>query len=133
MLGLSPPLAAGPIRIYLYAQPTDMRSSFDGLCAIVQTEFKRDIRCGDLFLFLNRRLDRAKLMYWDRDGIVIWAKRLEVGTFQRPVLSADANHVVLDVTDLTLLLSGIDLHSAKRRKRYSVDISATTNTTNPSS
>ena len=120
MLGLSPLLPTAQIRIYLYAKHTDMRRSFDGLCAIVQSEFKRDVRCGDLFLFLNRRLDRLKLMYWDRDGLAIWMKRLERGSFQRPPLPGNANHVEMDATTLALLLSGIDLSSAKRRKRYSI-------------
>ena len=71
-------------KIYLYSQNVDMRKSFDGLHAIVQSEFQRDIRLGDLFLFLNRRLDRIKLLHWDRDGLVIWMKRLEFGSFQRP-------------------------------------------------
>ena len=74
----------GQTKIYLYAKPIDMRKSFDGLHAIVQSEFRRDIRCGDVFLFLNRRLDRVKLIHWDRDGLAIWMKRLERGTFQRP-------------------------------------------------
>ena len=64
-------------KIYLYAKPLDMRKSFDGLHGIVQSEFLRDIRCGDLFLFLNRRLDRVKLIHWDRDGLAIWMKKLE--------------------------------------------------------
>ena len=97
MLGLSTVLATGlataQVRIYLYARDVDMRKSFNGLCAIVQSEFKTDIRLGDLFLFLNRRNDRVKLMYWDRDGIAIWMKRLESGTFQRPMLKADQHPV----------------------------------------
>ena len=64
-----PPL--GQTSIYLYAKNVDMRKSFDGLHAIIQSEFQRDARGGDLFLFLNRRLDRLKLMYWDRDGLLI--------------------------------------------------------------
>ena len=79
------------------------------------------IRDGDLFLFLNRRGDRIKSMYWDRDGIAIWMKRLEQGTFQRPLASAASggiSQVEIDATDLSLLLSGIDLNSAKRRQRY---------------
>ena len=119
MLGFSPSLVSGQIRIYLYAKPTDMRRSFDGLTAIVQSEFKMDVRVGDLFLFLNRRRDRIKLMWWDGDGIAIWMKRLERGSFQRPALTPNGNQVLLDVTDLALLLSGIDLSTAKRRKRYS--------------
>lgn len=116
MLGLFPPQA----RLYLYARNVDMRKSFDGLLAILQAEFKMDVRQGDLFLFLNRRLDRIKLMGWDRDGLLIVYKRLEVGTFQRPAPKGNGNHVELDSTELAMLLAGVDLASVQRRKRYSL-------------
>ncbi len=77
MFGMSPSLAAGVVRVYLHAHPTDMRRSHDGLCALIESAFQRDVRCGGLFLFLNRRLDRVKRMYWDRDGIVLWMKKQE--------------------------------------------------------
>ena len=82
-----------------------MRKSFDGLHAIIQSEFQRDVRLGDLFLFLNRRRDRLKLMYWDRDGLAIWMKRLERGTFQRPLPSpgADARRNGRDRSDAVAL------------------------------
>ncbi len=86
MQPVSFPTPLGQAKIYLYSQNVDMRKSFDGLHAIVQSEFQRDIRLGDLFLFLNRRLDRIKLIHWERDGLVIWMKRLECGSFQRPRL-----------------------------------------------
>ena len=121
MQPLSLPVPLGQTRIHLYSKNVDMRKSFDGLHAIIQSEFHSDVRSGDLFLFLNRRLDRIKLMYWDRDGLAIWMKRLERGTFQRPLPSPDAAHVEMDATDLTLLLSGIELTSVKRRERYSLD------------
>jgi transposase len=115
------PVLLGQTKIYLYAKDVDMRKSFDGLHAIIQSEFQRDIRLGDLFLFLNRRLDRIKLMHWDQDGLVIWMKRLERGTFQRPRCPPDADHVVIDATDLAILLAGIELTSVKRRPRYALD------------
>jgi transposase len=116
MLGLFPPAA----RIYLYAKNVDMRKSFDGLLAIIQAEFQKDVRQGDLFLFLNRRLDRLKLMGWDRDGLLIVYKRLEVRTFQRPVAKPGTQHVELDTTEVAILLTGIDLASVKRRRRYTL-------------
>ena len=76
---------------------------------------------GDVFLFLNRRLDRIKLIHWDRDGLAIWMKRLERGTFQRPRGPPSGAQVEMDATDLALLLSGIELASVKRRPRYSFD------------
>jgi transposase len=114
------PSSSGPTRIYLYAKPADMRKSFNGLHALVETEFHRDIRSGDLFVFLNRRLDRIKLIHWDRDGLAIWMKRLERGTFQRPRGRSDAAQVEMDATELTLLLEGIELTSVKRRRRYTL-------------
>lgn len=121
MLSSLPLPFVGQTNIYLYAKPADMRRSFNGLHAIVQAEFRRDIRSGDVFLFLNRRLDRIKLIYWDRDGLAIWAKRLERGTFQRPRAVASGEQVEMDATDLAILLSGIELTTVKRRHRYSAD------------
>jgi transposase len=115
------PVPLGQTKIFLYAKDVDMRKSFDGLHALIQSEFRRDVRQGDLFLFLNRRLDRIKLMHWDTDGLVIWMKRLERGTFQRPRCPPDAEHVVIDATDLAILLAGIELTSVKRRRRYTLD------------
>ena len=113
MLSLTP-----SVRIYLHAKPIDMRKSFDGLFGIVKSEFEMDVRNGGLFMFINLRRNRVKLMYWDTDGLVIWMKRLERGSLQHPQPKADAKHVVMDATELNLLLSGIELSSVKRRKRY---------------
>ena len=121
MLPSSFPSLLGPAKIYLYAKPADMRKSFNGLHAIVQSEFQRDIRSGDVFLFLNRRMDRTKLIHWDRDGLAIWMKCLEKGTFQRPRRLPSGAQVEMDATDLALLLSGIELASVKRRRRYTFD------------
>ncbi len=116
MHGLIPSITAA--RIYLYARDVDMRRSFDGLMAIVQTEFDKDIRQGDFFLFINKRRDRLKILWWDGDGLAIFMKRLERGTYQRPLADNNNNHVQMDRTELALLLSGIELTSVKRRKRY---------------
>ena len=106
------------IRIYLHIQPVDMRKSFDGLFGIVKNEFQLDVRSGGLFLFLNRSRNRIKLMYWDVDGIAIWMKRLERGSFQHPQPDATSTQLIMDAAQLHLLLSGIELASVKRRKRY---------------
>ena len=116
MHGLMPSITAA--RIYLYAKDVDMRRSFDGLMAIVQTEFDKDIRRGDFFLFINKRRDRLKILWWDGDGLAIFMKRLERGAYQRPLAENNTNHVPMDRTELALLLSGIELTSVKRRKRY---------------
>ena len=108
----------GSARIYLYAKPTDMRKSFDGLQTLVQQVFQRDPLKGHLFLFVNRRGDRLKILWWDRDGLALFYKRLEAGTFQLPAGSDDALGVEIDAAHLAMLLNGIDATSAKRRKRY---------------
>jgi transposase len=80
--------------------------------------FKKDLLSGHLFVFLNRRRDYIKLMYWDRDGLAIWYKRLEAGTFETPRASEDQSHLELDATQLALLLNGVSLASVRRRKRF---------------
>ena len=106
------------IKIYLHAEPVDMRKSFDGLFGIIKSDLHLDVRDGGVFMFLNLRRNRIKLMHWDRDGLAIWMKRLEKGCFQRPLRSPDGKHVIVDPTELQSILSGIDLSSIKKRKRY---------------
>jgi transposase len=112
------------VRVFLCTRPTDMRKSFDGLLGLVHEFLGQDPLSGHLFLFLNRRRDRVKILVWDRDGLVIWYKRLEAGTFQKLDPAPRAGPISgsagleLTATDLTLLLTGIDLTTARRRKRY---------------
>jgi len=106
-------------RVFVFTGVTDMRKSFNGLSGLVATHFCNvELLSGHLFLFFNRRRDSVKLLLWDHDGLVIWYKRLEKGTFQVSALSETENSLEIDSTQLLLLLSGIDLSSAKRRKRY---------------
>ena len=118
------PQLPASVRIYLCTKPTDLRKGFDGLQGMVREFLGQDPLSGHLFLFLNRRRDRVKILLWDRDGFVIWYKRLEAGTFQQldPATctsrgSGEAG-IELTTTDLALLLTGVDLASARRRKRY---------------
>jgi transposase len=108
-------------RVYLYCHAVDMRRSFDGLMAIVQAELSRDVRDGELFVFINRRADRLKAMWWDGDGLAIFMKRLECGTYQRPAAKESDRYLLIDRVQLELLLSGIELSSVRRRKRYRVE------------
>jgi transposase len=118
------PQLPAAVRVYLHTKPTDMRKSFDGLLGLIHEFLGQDPLSGHLFLFFNRRRDRAKILFWDRDGLVIWYKRLEAGSFQYLDPSPRAAHasgsagLELSVTDLALLLNGIDLATARRRKRY---------------
>lgn len=95
-----------------------MRKSFDGLSALVRSGLGGDPLSGDLYVFRNKRGDRLKLLYWDADGLAVWAKRLERGNFQFPGVATAATSVEVSPTDLALILGGIDLRSAKRRPRY---------------
>ena len=104
------------VRIFVFTGPTDMRKSFNGLSGLVSEHFDIELLSGHLFLFFNRKRDCVKLLHWDTDGLAIWYKRLESGSFQLPTAQGDS--LEIDHTDLSLLLSGIDLASAKRRKRY---------------
>ena len=107
---------AANLRIYLHTQPTDMRKSFDGLSGLVRNVFQADPTNGSLFLFLNRRRDRLKILWWDRDGLAIWAKRLEKGSYELPRHDPDTPQLRLDATQLALLLSGVRLDSVQRRR-----------------
>ncbi|HEY2588098.1 MAG TPA: IS66 family insertion sequence element accessory protein TnpB [Tepidisphaeraceae bacterium] len=118
------PQLSAAVRVFLCTKPTDMRKSFDGLFGMVREFLGQDPLSGHLFLFLNRRRDRAKILLWERDGLVIWYKRLEAGSFQSldPTVKTPTSGpagLELSVTDLAMILGGIDLTTARRRKRYS--------------
>jgi transposase len=113
VLSLSP-----GIQVFMAIEPVDLRKGFDGLSAAVQTVFDRNVLDGHLFLFLNRRRDRVKLLWWDRDGLALFYKRLERGTYEIPRHAPGHKQLRLDATQLSLLLNGIQLDSAKRRPRY---------------
>ena len=106
------------VRVYLCLSPCDMRRSFDGLHALVRDHLQLDPLSGHLYLFANQRRDRLKILYWDRDGFAIWAKRLEAGTYAIPCGEPGSRHLEIGVEELGALLSGIDLSNATRRKRY---------------
>jgi transposase len=106
------------VRVYLCTSPCDMRRSFDGLHGLVTGAMKLDVFAGHLFVFANRRKDRVKILYWDRDGFAVWAKRLEEGTYAMPFDEEDEFQREITAQELGALLSGIDLSVAKRRKRY---------------
>lgn len=107
-------------RVYLCTAAVDLRKSFDGLCGLVEAVFQQNVLDGCLFLFLNKRRDRLKALWWDRDGLAIFYKRLERGTFEMPRAAGDAPQWELDATELAMLLGGVSLAGAKRRKRFRV-------------
>ena len=106
------------VRVFLCTSPTDMRKGFDTLAVLVRDGLGYDPLSGHLFLFVGRRRDRLKILYWDRDGYALWYKRLEQGTFRMPVAKPDTASIELKASELAMLLEGIDLRSIKRRKRF---------------
>ena len=107
------------VRVYLCLNVCDIRRSFDGLHALVRDALQLDAFGGHLFVFCNKGRDRIKILYWDRDGFAVWAKRLEEGTYAVPVAgSAEEMRREITAPELGALLSGIDLGTARRRKRY---------------
>ncbi|MHB2149704.1 IS66 family insertion sequence element accessory protein TnpB [Calditrichota bacterium LG25] len=104
-------------RFFLYSEPTDMRKSFDGLSGIVINELNVNPLSGDVYIFINKRRDRIKLLIWDRNGFWLLYKRLEQGRFQK-LFFKDSKGAYISYESLIMLLEGIDLNSVKRRKRY---------------
>ncbi len=105
-------------RYYLYRKPTDMRKSFDGLCGIVSSQLGHDPMSGDLFIFINRQRNRIKMLKWESGGFVLFYKRLEKGTFEFPQPKKEGLHQVIDYSDLVMIITGISLKYARKRRRF---------------
>jgi transposase len=107
------------VRIYVAAEAVDLRRGFDGLAAATRSLIRQDQLNGHLFVFLNRRKNRIKLLVWDRSGYLLLYKRLERGTFALPAQPhVGERHVELDAGELGLMLEGVDLRGARRRERW---------------
>ena len=113
MLMLSP-----AVKIFLCAQATDMRRSFDKLAEMTRTVLAQDPLSGHLFVFFNRPRDRVKILFWDRSGFCLYYKRLEEGSFRVPPL--DGGGAQLDAAELALILEGFELAGSRRQKRFSI-------------
>ena len=114
-------LSLGPgQRYFLYTGAADMRKGFDGLSGLVLSEMSGDPLSGDVFIFVNRRANRMKLLVWDRSGFVIWYKRLERGTFELPAVGSGQQSIGISWQKLVLILEGVSLKSVVHRKRFSL-------------
>jgi transposase len=106
-------------RVFVATKPADMRRSFDGLLALVRDFLGHDDPfAGHLFAFRNKAGDRLKVLWWDRDGLAIFYKRLEDGGFPFPMPAGEAKEIEMTAADLQLVLQGIDPQKVKRTKRY---------------
>jgi transposase len=110
-------------RIWLAATPVDMRCGFDRLAELARAVTGQDPFHAHLFIFRSRRGDRLKVLQWDRDGYVLWYKRLEVGVFRLPQIRSGASSIELRPSEFAMLLDGIDMSRVKRMPRYERDTS----------
>lgn len=115
MLSLPP-----SVKIYASTQPMNMRCTYNGLSAAVERVLKEKPLSGHLFVFFNRRGDQCRCIYWDRNGYVMFGKRLSRGRFKLPWEGEyiPGSKFELEASELTLILGGIDLKGAKKRKRW---------------
>ncbi|QEF97898.1 IS66 Orf2 like protein [Stieleria maiorica] len=107
-------------RIFVYTEATDMRKSFNGLSGLVKEHFQVDLFSGHLFVFFNRRRDYVKTLMWDCDGLALWSKRLESGSFEK-IVSKEHGSFEIDSAGLVMMLRGVQIEGSQRRKRYSID------------
>ena len=110
-------LAAGT-KVFLATDPVDLRRGHDGLCSLVKNTLGLDAFAGHLFVFIGRRGDRVKVLFWDRGGFVLYYERLARGRFRMPRVPPGADRVVLDGTELAMLLGGFDVARAQRAEAW---------------
>lgn len=113
MLHLSP-----DTRYYLYASDTDMRKGFDSLCGIVSSQMTLDALSGAVFIFINKRRNQVKMLLWEGDGLSLYYKRLEKGTYERPASDENGTSTVLTYQQLQFILQGVALQKIQYRRRY---------------
>lgn len=109
---------AQEMRIWLAVEVTDMRCGFDRLAERVRVVVGQNPLSGHLYVFRSRRGDRLKILSWDRDGYVLWYKRLESGVFKLPRVEQGARSIELRASELAMILDGIDVSKLKRVPRY---------------
>lgn len=106
---------------YLYREPTDMRKSFDGLSGLVQGQLERNPTSGEVFIFVNRRRNKVKLLRWEQGGFILYYKRLEAGTFDLPRFTRDAVSCQMSWPMLMLMIEGISIEKSKQKRRYFIN------------
>jgi transposase len=110
-------MIATNVVVYLALGPVDLRGAFDQLAAVTRNVLSLDPASGALFLFVNRRRNRLKALWWDRNGYSILYKRLSKGTFPLPDVSGiEESCVEISAEDFARLLSGLPLVEGPRRR-----------------
>ena len=105
-------------RYLLYGDPTDMRKSFDGLCGLINGQLGQNPMSGDLYIFINKKRNRIKMLRWEPGGFVLFYKRLEKGTFELPKVQKTGLDWTIDYSQLVMIITGISLEYAKKRRRF---------------
>ncbi len=105
-------------RFHLYSQPTDMRKSFDGLSGLIQNNLERNPLHGDVFIFINKKRDKIKLLHWQGISYTLYYKRLEKGTFELPEYDQEIGSISLSYTQIVMIVDGLTIKNLERRKRF---------------
>ena len=105
-------------RFHLYSQAADMRKSFDGLSGLIQNNLSCNPCNGDVFIFINKRRDKIKLLHWQGISFTLYYKRLEKGTFELPQYDLKTGSITLNYSQLVMLIDGLTIKNIQRRKRY---------------
>ena len=105
-------------KFHLYSQPTDMRKGFDGLSGIIRDHLEANPCSGDVFIFINKRRDKIKLLHWQGISFTLYYKRLEEGTFEVPGYDTQTGSITLSYSQLVMLVDGLSIKNIVKRKRY---------------
>ena len=109
-------------KFHLYSEPTDMRKSFDGLSGIIQNTLETDPCNGDVFIFINKRHDKVKLLHWQGISFTLYYKRLEKGTFELPEYDIESGSITLSYTQIVMMVDGLSIKNIQKRKSYNPNI-----------
>ena len=105
-------------RYHLYGKPTDMRKSFNGLSGLVRNKLERDPLCGEVFIFINKKRDKIKLLHYGGGGFTLYYKRLEKGQFELPVYDISEYSIKLDYAQMVMIIDGLSIENITRRQQY---------------
>lgn len=108
---------------YFYNSAVDMRKGFDSLSGLVQQHMQLNVLSGSIFIFINKKRNQVKLLLWEGDGLSLYYKRLEQGTYELPDASQQTSSISISAQQLQFILQGIHLKSVKMKKRYQPHVS----------
>ena len=111
-------------RFHLYAYPTDMRKSFDGLSGLIHNTLNLNPIAGDVFIFINKRRDKIKLLHWQGVSFTLYYKHLEKGTFELPQYDDSVKSIALSYTQMVMILDGLIISNIHKRKQYQTSVSS---------